>query len=102
MAKKYGKIDLSTDELYDYIGSIVVYVNKLTLQPYNVFDINIKSITYVNQFGSLNKLSLQPILNLKFVSMSFEKYVIDSCVEYFTLYFTSEEEATYFKLKFCS
>lgn len=100
MSKKYGQIDLSTEEFYNYIGTVgyVSCINGLIFSTSNVFDIEIKAIKYIDQYNSQKELLMNQQYNEQL--SIFNWTIIDSCIEYFTLYFESEEIALYFKMKY--
>lgn len=103
MSKKYGMINLNTNELYDYIG-VIVFCNgslRILITKEKHFDL-IKCIKTVRDTRIKNTLT---VLNNEFfegIAHFYDRYMIESLNVSFNLYFESEEEALYFKLKYCS
>ena len=102
MSKKYGCLQVSVEDFYKFIGTIVCYSNKITISTSNVFDVEIKSINYMDKLYGNKKISMQPIIDRSLISTHFDEFIITRCFEYFILYFESEETALYFSLKYCS
>lgn len=103
MSKKYGIINLNTNELYDYIG-VIVFCNgnlRILITKEKHFD-SIKCIKTVRDTRIKNTLT---VLNNEFfegIAHFYDRYMIESLNVSFNLYFESEEEALYFKMKYCS
>lgn len=103
MSKKYSYINLTVDEFYSYIGTPIVYNKKLTVLYSYSFDVDIKGIKNCLHNGTYKKFFLPPVVfDLMNINHTFVKSLIKDIADHFTLYFSTEEDALYFKMKYCT